>query len=103
MKKMRLNGWQRIGVVASVAWFLVGGFLGNSMVLDDASKLTSRLQLDNCVSANRARLHLKEGESEPYDQVWTPCWGQFQKDYLHNGRGPLVGGARRRSSPIPLA
>jgi hypothetical protein len=25
---MRLNGWQRIGIVASVAWFLVGGFWG---------------------------------------------------------------------------
>src|SRR5262249_7164610 len=25
---MRLNGWQRIGIVLSVLWFLVGGFSG---------------------------------------------------------------------------
>jgi hypothetical protein len=30
---MRLNGWQRIGIIASVAWFIGGGFWGNYLAI----------------------------------------------------------------------
>jgi hypothetical protein len=31
---MRLNGWQRIGIVASVIWAIGGGFWGNHIGLE---------------------------------------------------------------------
>jgi hypothetical protein len=31
---MRLNGWQRIGIVASVIWALVGAYLGLKSLFD---------------------------------------------------------------------
>jgi hypothetical protein len=51
---MRLNGWQRIGLVLSIAWVLAGGFWGNKTALDDAGARTS-LQLDACVAENKRR------------------------------------------------
>ena len=33
---MRLNGWVRIGLIASVAWIFIGGYLGNASVIDQA-------------------------------------------------------------------
>jgi hypothetical protein len=37
-----MGGWVRIGIVLSVVWTLVGGYLGNSSVINDADKLTGR-------------------------------------------------------------
>ena len=28
---MRLNGWQRLGVIASIVWAVIGGFLGDDI------------------------------------------------------------------------
>jgi hypothetical protein len=38
---MRLSGWQRIGVVASILWFFTGGFIGNNAGLNDAGARTT--------------------------------------------------------------
>jgi hypothetical protein len=35
-----MGGWVRIGIVLSVIWILVGGFLGNNVAINDASKLS---------------------------------------------------------------
>jgi len=35
---MRLNGWQRIGIVASVVWFVVGGLWGIHEVYEVAGR-----------------------------------------------------------------
>ena len=99
---MRLNGWQRLGIVASFVWFLAGGFWGNNMALNEASKLTS-LQLDSCVASNRYRLHLKPDESGPYDQIWTPCWEQLGKNYLDNVKGHWWAALVVGLGPIPFA
>jgi len=43
---MRLNGWVRIGLVASVAWILAGGVWGYNIVINDAHDVmiaTSRI------------------------------------------------------------
>jgi hypothetical protein len=32
---MRLGGWQRIGIVASVVWFIFGGIRGNMMGIEE--------------------------------------------------------------------
>jgi hypothetical protein len=35
--RVRLNGWQRIGIVLSVIWAIGGFFWGNSILIDSAS------------------------------------------------------------------
>ena len=72
------------------------------MALDDASKLTS-LQLNNCVAGNRNRLHLRENEPEPYDQVWTPCWAEYQTNFMKNADGHWWAAAIVGLGPIPFA
>jgi hypothetical protein len=61
---MRLNGWQRIGLVTSIVWFIAGGLWGNKIALDEAGARTS-LQLDACVAENKRR----HGEYGPHEQV----------------------------------
>lgn len=99
---IRLNGWQRIGIILSVIWAIGGGIWGNTMALDEAGKLTS-LQLDSCVATNRARLRLKPGESEPYDKVWTPCWELHAKNFMHHADGHWYAAAGVGLVPIPIA
>ena len=43
---MRLNGWVRIGIIASIAWVFAGGSLGNALVLGEAiDAITIRHQI----------------------------------------------------------
>jgi hypothetical protein len=79
---MRLSGWQRVGVVVSVLWFFVGGFIGNNAAVNDAGARTT-LQFEGCVAANKRRL----GEYGPCDQVWTPCWQQHSSWFMQNVEG----------------
>jgi hypothetical protein len=39
---MRLNGWQRIGLVTSIVWFIAGGLWGNKIALDEAGARMAR-------------------------------------------------------------
>jgi hypothetical protein len=95
---MRLNGWQRIGLVASIVWFLAGGFWGNKIALDDADALT-RAQRDACIAQNK-RLY---GEYGPYDQVYTPCTNQVGANYIHNAEGHWIAAALFALVPLPIA
>ena len=79
---MRHNGWQRIGLVVSTVWVLAGGLWGNKIALDEAGRLT-RVQLNACAAENKVRY----GEHGPYDQVWSPCWGQSQANFRRNAEG----------------
>jgi hypothetical protein len=99
---MRLNGWQRIGIVGSVIWVLIGGFLGNKAALDYAGE-TTKHQLDACVSGNRTQLHLNSDANAPYGQIWTPCWNQFNANYMKNAEGHWWGALIVGLVPIPFA
>ena len=45
---MGLNGWVRIGIIASIAWVLVGGYLGNRLVINQAEQaMMTTLRLCN--------------------------------------------------------
>jgi len=79
---MRLGGWQRIGVVASILWVFADAFMGSQAALDEAGARTSS-QLNSCVAPNRMRL----SEHGPYDQVWTPCWKQHNANFVRNAEG----------------
>lgn len=95
---MRLNGWQRLGVVASIIWFFVGGFIGNKEALENAAKETSA-HVDICVAANKMRL----GEYGPYDQVWTPCTRQYEPIFSRNAEGHWWAALIVGLGPIPFA
>jgi hypothetical protein len=53
------------------------------MILDGVQSRTS-LQVDACVSRNKALLHSRGDNSEPYDKIWTPCWAELGKNYVAN-------------------
>jgi hypothetical protein len=40
-RERQLNGWQRMGVVASVVWFPVGFFYGSGQAIDSATAMVS--------------------------------------------------------------
>jgi len=97
----KMSGWVRIGIVLSVVWALVGGFLGNNAVLNEAEKLTSA-QLDVCVSKNKRQLHSKGDDSEPYDKIWTPCWAEHTKNFMTNVEGHWWAAVIVGLAPIPM-
>jgi hypothetical protein len=96
-RSMRFGGWQRIGIVASVVWFFVGGFIGNKAALDEAGAKTSA-QLDHCVATNKRQL----GEYGPYEQVWTPCWQQYTGNFMQNADGHWWSALAVGLIPIPI-
>ena len=75
-----LNGWQRIGIVLSVLWAIVGFFWGNSIAID---------ALGRGVSASYARCleqrSVQPDGSVPKDTDWKPCQVAFERDW-----GPAV-------------
>jgi hypothetical protein len=94
----RLGGWQRIGVVVSVAWLLVGGFFGNKLAIDNAGSLTS-LWFDGCVAANKRQF----GEYGPYEKVWTPCWSEYNPQFMKNAEGHWWVALAFAVIPLPIA
>ncbi len=63
--KFRLNGWQRIGVVVSIAWALGGGYWGNEIGIH---------QGDYVVNAYSTCLETSGGDD-------APCEKTFYRDY----------------------
>jgi hypothetical protein len=94
---MRVGGWQRVGIVASVVWFVVGGLIGNHLALEEAGRRTT-VEFDSCVNANKKQF----GEYGPYDQVWTPCWQQHGNLYSRNAEGHWWIALLFALTPIPI-
>ena len=95
---MNLGGWARIGVVASVIWFLAGGIVGNNIAIGDAGR-TTQLWFDGCVAANKRQL----GEYGPYEKVWTPCWNEHGAQFAKNVEGHWFVALAFALIPIPIA
>ena len=73
----RLNGWQRIGIVASVCWFIVGGLWINSLVIGELGAPAT--------AAYRACLEARSIQPDgtvPRDTDWGPCSERFKRDYV---------------------
>lgn len=66
---MRLNGWQRIGIVLSVLWFFVGGFWGNGIGLHEGDW------------AMNAYIFCLDHDTEPGMQTATQCSATFDKQW----------------------
>lgn len=64
---MRLNGWQRLGVVLAIAWLPIGFFWGNSIAMHQGDWAVSLLKL--C-------------ESGPSQQdSWNHCETAFEANW----------------------
>jgi hypothetical protein len=65
---MHLNGWQRIGIVASVCWFIGGGLWINGLVID-ALGASARDDYRRCLDARS----IQPDGTVPKDTDWGPC------------------------------
>ena len=85
-KKLRLNGWQRIGVVASVLWAIGGAYWGNNIRLHEG---------DWVLENYSACLHAPHSD-------WAECEKKLDKDWpaAISGRGLYA--AFVGLVPIPL-
>jgi len=77
-----MSGWQRIGIILSIIWLLVGGWWGRTLIFDYVGWKTSA-QLDLCVARNKAQF----GENGPYEKIWTPCWAEHTSNFTKNAEG----------------
>jgi hypothetical protein len=69
---LRLNGWQRIGIVLSVLWFVIGGLWINSLVLDSMGA-SAMAEHRRCLDAVTA---------VPNDSSWDEaCGKKFRATY----------------------
>jgi hypothetical protein len=83
--RIRLNGWQRIGIVLSVIWAIGGGIWGNNLGIHEGDWVIRRLEY--CLAR----------ETDP-----APCHAEFDKYYpraiaTHWASAAIVG-----LVPIPL-
>jgi hypothetical protein len=79
---MRLNGWQRIGIVASVCWFIGGGLWISGLVMDQETYAV-REKYRRCLDARS----IQPDGTIPQDTDWGPCVRAFDRDW-----GPAVAG-----------
>ena len=61
---VRLNGWQRIGVVLSVLWIVVVGFWRNDAIIKSAQE-TAEAFYNTCVDA-----HPYPNDQSCVDEIW---------------------------------
>jgi hypothetical protein len=94
---MRLGGWQRIGIVLSVCWILVGGYWGNQVGLSEGDWVRARFAA--CLEARS----IQTDGSVPKDTDWRPCDVAFDRDFPHAIRNHWYYAAVFAFIPIPLA
>jgi hypothetical protein len=73
---MRLNGWQRIGVVLSVLWVIVGGFWTRGIVIESQSEF-ARTRYRACLASHS----IQPDGSVPADTDWSQCDRQHAIDW----------------------
>jgi hypothetical protein len=73
---VRLNGWQRIGVVASFCWFIGGGLWINGFVIDDLTAPVTA-EFRRCLESRS----IQPDGNIPVNSDWGPCFEKFGSDY----------------------
>jgi hypothetical protein len=84
--RIRLNGWQRIGIVISVLWFIGGGIWGNDRGLHEGDWTVSDYK--NCL------------DTHPND--WPGCQQKSEKNYIWATRNHWYSAAIFAVVPIPI-
>jgi hypothetical protein len=82
----RLSGWQRIGIVLTVIWILVGGFWGNNIGIHEGDWAGNSLSI--CY------------ETHPDD--WTGCRSKFDRDFIQAVKYHWYDAAIFAFVPIPI-
>jgi hypothetical protein len=85
---MRLNGWQRMGIVASVVWAIGGGLWGNDIAIRDGTAL-AKLKYSICL------------DQPNYNGA--VCSQTFDKEYAKGVEGHWYAAALSAFVPIPIA
>jgi hypothetical protein len=49
---MKINGWQRVGIVASVAW-MIGAYIYTFNVEEKTNAIYAAMIVDNCIDAHK--------------------------------------------------
>jgi hypothetical protein len=70
---MHLNGWQRIGIVASVAWALYGVYLGDNTVA--RREESAREEYSRCIQLADQHAHDQTSPHGPIT-IWNPSVSQ---------------------------
>ena len=87
MRGFRLNGWQRIGIVLSMLWAVLGGLWGSHVATQEALAIPLA--------------HYKSCISQPdYDD--DECSAAFDEEYAVGVRGHWVFAAMAALIPIPV-
>jgi len=88
MRSFQLNGWQRIGIVLSMLWAVVGGLWGNHIAIKEGSAIPTA--------------HYKWCISQPdYDD--DEYSATFDEEYAVGVRGHWAFAAMAGLVPIPVA
>ena len=89
---MRLNSWQRLGIVLSVVWAVGGGWYARSVHIETAQKVMD-LNYQACA----------ELKSQKNDFNFGPCMENATKSYQIQMQGSLGDEALLGLAPIPFA
>jgi hypothetical protein len=84
---VRLNGWQRIGVLLSVVWIVVGCLYIRSVVMDTLGA-PAVYQLRACLDAHST----KPDGTVPADTDWGPCNRRFEAEWKREVQDNYVNG-----------
>ena len=84
---MRLNAWQRIGVVLSVLWVVAGGLFIRGAVMDELGA-PAEARLKACLAAHSTQ---PDG-TVPADTDWGPCNQRFYAEWDRLVRDDHVNG-----------
>jgi hypothetical protein len=77
---LQLNGWQRIGIVASICWIVAGGLWINHVVIDDLGAPVGA-EYRRCLDSRS----VQPDGTIPKDTDWGPCSRKFEAAF-----GPAV-------------
>ncbi len=92
---MKLNGWQRIGILTSVVW-IVGADIHTLTVERDRNNRTYFSLMDSCIASYRSN----SDQHIDADDVCTKKWAHFNVSALHEERVEALTVAL---VPVPIA
>jgi len=95
---MRLNGWQRIGLVLTICWIVGGGLWVNGMVID-AMGANVRSELQRCLDARS----IQPDGTVPKDTDWGLCTRRFDAEFIPAVANHWTYAIVYTLVPIPLA
>lgn len=85
---MRINGWQRIGIVLSITWIIGAGIVVSEKVRDDANAISS-IGFDNCRNIQNFDIETCSDQKwEVYKKLNDPNWSMISISAL----APVFGG-----------